>query len=186
MTKYTVVVEDKQYKIDITKTDNEERFAVKVDDKPLKVELMKTKFDYDTPFQVRIGEKNFTVQVSKTGKQTPLVVKVRDVPLKAEVKTLAPVSTASVPETRAPTPIIAKSPAGKAIIAGAITAPMAGKIVSVKVKKGDSVKADAVVCILEAMKMENEIVAPKTGIVQEVNVSEGSAVNEGDVLIILK
>jgi biotin carboxyl carrier protein len=63
---------------------------------------------------------------------------------------------------------------------------MAGKIVSVKVRDGDPVKIGTVLCILEAMKMENEIIAPKAGTVQEVNVSEGSTVNEGDILIVIK
>jgi glutaconyl-CoA decarboxylase len=69
---------------------------------------------------------------------------------------------------------------------GAVIAPMTGKIVSVKAKKGDAVKRGDVVCILEAMKMENEILAPVEGVVQEVNVSEGSAVSEGDILLIIK
>ncbi|UCB61520.1 MAG: biotin/lipoyl-binding protein [Candidatus Bathyarchaeota archaeon] len=62
---------------------------------------------------------------------------------------------------------------------------MAGKIVAVKVKKGDTVKSGDVVCILEAMKMENEIAATKTGRVQEVNVAEGTPVNDGEVLILI-
>jgi acetyl-CoA/propionyl-CoA carboxylase biotin carboxyl carrier protein len=63
---------------------------------------------------------------------------------------------------------------------------MAGKIISVRVKKGDAVKTGAVLCVLEAMKMENEITAAKSGVVKEVMVQEGRAVNEGDVLVILK
>lgn len=74
----------------------------------------------------------------------------------------------------------------KMIEEGAVMAPMAGKIVSVKVKQGDSVKLGDVLCILEAMKMENEITAPKTGTVQSVNISEGMGVSEGDILIVIK
>jgi biotin carboxyl carrier protein len=62
---------------------------------------------------------------------------------------------------------------------------MMGKIVSVKVKQGDQVKQNQVLCIIEAMKMENEITAPKAGTVHEVLVSDGSAVNEGDTLLII-
>ena len=69
---------------------------------------------------------------------------------------------------------------------GEIIAPMAGKIVSIKVKKGDNVHDGDVVCILEAMKMENEITATKTGVVEEVNITEGMPVNERDVLIKIK
>jgi acetyl-CoA/propionyl-CoA carboxylase biotin carboxyl carrier protein len=62
---------------------------------------------------------------------------------------------------------------------------MTGKIVSVKVNKGDKVKAGQVLCVIEAMKMENEITASKAGSVQEVNVSEGSSVNEGEILFVI-
>jgi len=187
LTKYTVAVEGKQYTVDVTKTDNkEQRFTVKVDDKPHEVELTKSKFEYETPFQLKIGEKTYTVQISKIGKQAPLMVKIKDILLKAEVKTQLPHFTTQAAQTPAPAIMTMKSPTGKTIVEGAITAPMAGKITSVKVKAGDSVKAGTVLCILEAMKMENEIVAPKTGTIQEVNVTEGSTVNEGEVLIILK
>jgi acetyl-CoA/propionyl-CoA carboxylase biotin carboxyl carrier protein len=62
---------------------------------------------------------------------------------------------------------------------------MTGKIVSVKVERGDQVKANQVLCIIEAMKMENEINASKAGVIKEVNVFEGSPVNEGDVLFVI-
>ncbi|MCK5592574.1 biotin/lipoyl-binding protein, partial [Candidatus Bathyarchaeota archaeon] len=60
-----------------------------------------------------------------------------------------------------------------AIIEGAVVAPMAGKIIKVKVKEGDAVKAGDVICTLEAMKMENEITATRTGKVQKIHVTEG-------------
>jgi biotin carboxyl carrier protein len=62
---------------------------------------------------------------------------------------------------------------------------MTGKILSVKVKKGEQVKLGQVICILEAMKMENEITAPKAGTVREVHVSEGSSVSEGEPLFVV-
>jgi biotin carboxyl carrier protein len=62
---------------------------------------------------------------------------------------------------------------------------MTGKILSIKVKKGEQVKAGQVLCILEAMKMENEIAAPKSGTVQEILASEGSSVGEGETLFII-
>jgi pyruvate carboxylase subunit B len=63
---------------------------------------------------------------------------------------------------------------------------MAGRIISIKVKKGDQVKVGSVLCVLEAMKMENEIASPKNGVVEDVKVQEGKAVNEGDVLMMIK
>jgi acetyl-CoA/propionyl-CoA carboxylase biotin carboxyl carrier protein len=53
------------------------------------------------------------------------------------------------------------------------------------VKRGDKVQANQVLCVIEAMKMENEIAAPKAGTVQEVTVSEGAPVNEGETLLVI-
>ena len=60
---------------------------------------------------------------------------------------------------------------------------MPGKILDVKVAAGDDVKKGQVVAILEAMKMENEIVAPVDGKVATVNVNKGASVETGDLLI---
>ena len=60
---------------------------------------------------------------------------------------------------------------------------MPGTILDVKVKAGASVKAGDVLVILEAMKMENEILAPQDGTVASVNVNKGDTVNSGDVLV---
>jgi len=67
-----------------------------------------------------------------------------------------------------------------------ISAPMPGSIVKMPVHEGDHVKAMQVLLILEAMKMENEIIAPKDGIVKKVHVTIGQSVNIGDPLIDLE
>ena len=64
-----------------------------------------------------------------------------------------------------------------------MTAPMPGKILGVKASAGQAVKKGQVIVILEAMKMENEIVAPQDGTVASVNVNKGDTVNSGDVLV---
>lgn len=64
-----------------------------------------------------------------------------------------------------------------------VEAPMPGNIVDVKVKAGDQIKKGQVLVILEAMKMENEIVSPVDGRVASVGVSKGQAVNPGEVLV---
>jgi len=64
-----------------------------------------------------------------------------------------------------------------------VKSPMPGNIVDIKVSVGDKVEANSVVVVLEAMKMENEIVTPSSGTVVSVNVSKGSSVNTDDVLI---
>ena len=67
----------------------------------------------------------------------------------------------------------------------AIECPMSGKILSIKTKAGQSVKKGEPLMILEAMKMENDIVAPQDGVVASVNCSEGQAVESGMVLATL-
>jgi biotin carboxyl carrier protein len=63
---------------------------------------------------------------------------------------------------------------------------MPGTIISVKVSAGQHVKKHEVLVILEAMKMENEIVTPRDGVVAQVVVSKGASVNTDDALIILQ
>ena len=97
----------------------------------------------------------------------------------------APVFTAPV---AAPAPVAAK-PAStpKTSAGGAIkaTAPMPGTILDVKVSAGQSVKKGDTLCVLEAMKMENDIPAPQDGVVASVNVQKGASVAVGDVLVTL-
>ena len=63
-----------------------------------------------------------------------------------------------------------------------MNSPMPGKILAVKANEGASVKKGDVLILLEAMKMENEIVAPQDGTVASINVSTGDMVEAGDVL----
>lgn len=67
-----------------------------------------------------------------------------------------------------------------------ITSPMPGTVLDVKVKVGDSVKKGQVLAILEAMKMENEIMAGIDGTVTSVAVSKGTSVQTGDILLTIK
>lgn len=86
----------------------------------------------------------------------------------------------------APTPAPAKAKAAAApVSAGAnkVTSPMPGKIVSVSATVGQAIKEGDLVCILEAMKMENEVFASASGTVASVNVSAGDAVETGDVIV---
>lgn len=66
-----------------------------------------------------------------------------------------------------------------------VTAPMPGNILKVNVSVGQKITKGDVVCVLEAMKMENDIPAPSDGVVASVNVQKGATVNSGDVLISL-
>ena len=72
--------------------------------------------------------------------------------------------------------------AGEAVI----KAPIDGRIIRIEKKRGDKVSVGEVILILEAMKMENEICAPKSGVIKELNVSEGSSVHQGDILAVIE
>ena len=95
---------------------------------------------------------------------------------------------AAAPVAKAAAPAATPVPAHKAPQAGniSVTAPMPGKVLAVKVKVGDSVTSGAPVLVLEAMKMENDIVAPKDGKVVAVNVKAGDSVESGAVLVSLE
>ncbi|MEE9224418.1 MAG: biotin/lipoyl-containing protein [Thermoplasmata archaeon] len=69
---------------------------------------------------------------------------------------------------------------------GMVHPPMPGRVVSIKVKVGDSVKMGSPLLVLEAMKMQNEISSPREGKVVEIRTSEGSLVDVGDVLLIIQ
>jgi biotin carboxyl carrier protein len=68
---------------------------------------------------------------------------------------------------------------------GIIHPPMPGRIISLKVKEGDNVKAGSPVLLLEAMKMQNEVVSNMDGTVREIRVSEGDQVETEDVLMVI-
>ncbi len=95
-------------------------------------------------------------------------------------------SAAPAPKPAA-APKAAPKAAAQAPAAGAtnVDGPMPGNIVSIKVKTGDTVNEGDVLCVLEAMKMENEIMAPKAGKVVAVCTSQGASVQTGDTLISL-
>ncbi|WP_136715965.1 acetyl-CoA carboxylase biotin carboxylase subunit [Halorientalis salina] len=67
-----------------------------------------------------------------------------------------------------------------------VTAEMQGTILEVDVEEGDEVASGDVICVLEAMKMENDIVAPRGGTVAQVAISEGESVDMGDLLIVIE
>ncbi len=69
---------------------------------------------------------------------------------------------------------------------GAVLAPMPGKVVQLRVKEGERVASGAVLLILEAMKMMNEIKAPSEGVVKRIAVAAGQTVQNGDVLAVIE
>lgn len=126
--------------------------------------------------------KNYTITVNGT----PYNVTVEDATGSAAPVASAPAPAPTAAPASAPAPAPAAAPAAPAA-AGSVSvdAPMPGNILDIKVSNGASVKAGDVLVILEAMKMENDIVAPQDGTVASVNVNKGDTVEAGQTLVSL-
>lgn len=183
MLKREITIDGKTYQIDVDQCPIGSPFTVKVNNKTLEV-LLEQEPNYAKGFSIKVNGKSYHVEMPIMERNTPFSVKVNSVPFRIELK-----SAISTPKVAVMAPSLVsvqvRKPT-KALGEGVVAAPMAGRIISVKVKKGDSVKVGSVLCVLEAMKMENEITALKGGVVEEVKVQEGKAVNEGDTLMLIK
>ena len=108
-----------------------------------------------------------------------------------EIGEVAAAPAAAVPAApvaaHAPAPAAPKAAPAPVPAAGgeAVKAPMPGTILKMNVKVGDKIEKDSLVCILEAMKMENEIFAPTGGTVTAINAPQGATVNTGDAIVTL-
>ena len=108
----------------------------------------------------------------------------------AEYEAYAPAAAPVAAPAAAPAPVAAPAaapaPAAAAPVAGeAVTAPMPGNILKVNVTAGQAVKEGDLLVVLEAMKMENEIFAPKAGTVAQVLVQKGATVDTGATMVVL-
>jgi biotin carboxyl carrier protein len=181
---YEVFINDKPRKIELAKI-GEKAFTAKVDDKPVRAELADDKLDLEKVFLIKIGDKKYQVELPRITFEGLFQVKVEEATFKAEVRSQARTQSLMAFEPVSSSASTKRTTISRQVAEGAVTAPITGKILSVKAKKGDQVKAGQVLCIIEAMKMENEIAAPKAGTVREVYVSDGSSVSEGEVLMIV-
>ena len=135
-------------------------------------------------FRITVNGKAYEVEVEDLGGSSvisaPVQKTVQTAPLqpKPAAKSVQSAPKAEQKKTEAP----------KAVPQGAETveAPMPGTILDIKVNQGDAVEAGQVLLILEAMKMENEIVAPRAGKIAVINTSNGASVNAGDALVSLE
>lgn len=91
-------------------------------------------------------------------------------------------SAPAASSVQAAAPVAAPAPAAAPAGGTSVKSPMPGDILDVKVNAGDTVSEGQVLMVLEAMKMENDIVAPKAGKVASVNVKKGDKVNRDDLL----
>ena len=133
-------------------------------------------------FVVNVNGNSYEVEVEEVG-GTPVSVPSAVRPVQTVAS--APVAPAPVPAAPTVAPAPATPVSNGAEGAVKISAPMPGTILDIKVKAGDVVKKGTLVIILEAMKMENEILSPQDATVVSVNVTKGQQVNSGDVMLTL-
>ena len=133
-------------------------------------------------YNVTLNGKIYEVDVTETD---AVVTGISQVPVAAPV-VAAPVA-APAPAAAPEAPAAPAAPAAPVAVADGtqIKAPMPGTVLAVKKNVGDAVKAGDVVIVLEAMKMENDIVAPCDGTVKSINAPKGSTVNTDDVLAVI-
>jgi len=125
---------------------------------------------------VTINDKEYEVEV-EVGKANILKTTLITAPA-AETAPVAMISHAPIPVS-APAAVLA---AGAVVV----KAPMPGTILEIKVQPGTAVKKGEVLLILEAMKMENEILASADGVVKQVVVAKNASVSTGDVLVVIQ
>ena len=127
-------------------------------------------------------------KVTLNGKTYEVEVEEGKAVLLDEYEALAPAKEApAAAPVAAAAPAPAAAPAAPVNLAAGetIASPMPGNILRIDVKQGDTVKAGQILIILEAMKMENEIVAPKDGTVAQVVTSKGAVVETGAPLVVI-
>jgi acetyl-CoA/propionyl-CoA carboxylase biotin carboxyl carrier protein len=103
----------------------------------------------------------------------------------SQIAAAAAAGSAAAGRSAAPRPRRAASASGATAGSGEVTVPMQGTIVKVLVEEGQTVQAGQTVCVLEAMKMENNIAADRDGTVRDIKVEAGQSVGSGDVVIVI-
>lgn len=128
-------------------------------------------------FKITIDGKTYLVEMEEIG-GTPAAA----APTPAPAAVPTPAAETPAPAPAAPTPAPA-TPAAASGEGEVVTAPMPGTVTKILVKSGDAVTENQPLMILEAMKMENEIVSPKAGTVGDIIATLNQSVNSGDGLI---
>ena len=127
-------------------------------------------------------------KVSLNGRTYEVEVEVAEPLALSEFQALAPAAPAAAAPVAAPAAAPAAAAPAAPVVTGsgeAVNAPMPGNILKVNVAAGQAVKSGTVLVVLEAMKMENEIMAPKDGTVTQVLVQKGSTVDTGAPLVVI-
>ena len=126
-------------------------------------------------------------KVTLNGRTYEVEVEAGKAMLLDEYEAIAPAPVAAAPAAAPVAAAPAAAPAAPAVTGAgeAVTAPMPGNILKVNVTVGQAVKEGEVLVVLEAMKMENEILAPKSGTVAQVLVTKGATVDTGATMVVL-
>lgn len=125
-------------------------------------------------FRVTLNGKTYEVEAEKGA---PMPETVYTAPA------AAPAPAAEAPAAAAPAP--APAPAPAAVSGTVVSSPLPGNVLAIEVNPGEAVKAGQVLVLIEAMKMENEIVAPCDGVVKQILVNKGAVVATGDKLLVI-
>jgi biotin carboxyl carrier protein len=183
MPEYEVNVNGKPKKIELS-PNGEDSYAAKVDGKPCKFSIPKNALTLGKTFTVKVDDKPYQIELARISHTKEFSVTVEKTAFKADIRIPARKATLTTFEPMM-TGTKRRAASNKQVLEGAINAPMTGRMVSIKVSKGDNVQKGQVLCVIEAMKMENEISTSKAGVVKEVLVSVGSPVSEGDPLVVI-
>lgn len=180
---HSVFIDGKKHRVKLLRVDMGSPFLVEVDDKVYKVELL-NELNYDRLFSARVDGRLYRIELEKVRKTKPFSVKVNDRSFKVEYQAASRIHPKTIEATLPAT--LQRSTSRSIADKGVVIASMPGRVVSVKVEVGDSVNEGDAICVLEAMKMENEIGAPVAGVVKEVKVSEGTSVKRGETLVLIE
>ena len=134
-------------------------------------------------YNITVNGTTYAVEVEEIGGASAPAAAAPAAPAAPAPAAPAPAAAAPAP---APAPAAAAPSAAPSAGAKTVECPMPGTILDIRVNPGDAVKAGQVLLILEAMKMENEIMSGLEGTVTSVNTAKGDSVNTGQILAVIK
>ncbi|MHA1906738.1 MAG: biotin/lipoyl-containing protein [Candidatus Thorarchaeota archaeon] len=170
---FDITLDDNKYNVCVDRLDEGGLLVVKVGEESYTIKATQNE---DGSWTLNDTTSDYSIKILKKTSST-LSVEIDDEPQEIAWQRIAKKQATSAPQTA--------STSGPKV-SGGVYPPMPGKITEVHVKVGDTVKTGQTVCILEAMKMFNELKASADGAVKEVNVEPGSNVTPGDLLVLIE
>ena len=166
---YVAIVGGQERQVEITEIATD-RYLLVIDDRHLEVDAREVS---PSTLSLLLGEQAYNIELERTDAGGNVLVRGQVVPI--EVFDLRRMRVRRAQEASA-------APDGPAVVA----APMPGKVVAVLVKEGQEVTAGQGLVVVEAMKMENELRAPKAGTVRQIRAEVGAAVESGAPLCVVE